>query len=129
MTLVSIPKPLRDKLGDEATDSLVELFQKQSEEQKTQLFDLLEERFARRLQESEARLEKRMDLGFLEVQKQFGEIQKQFGEVQKQFGEVYKQIGEVHKAVAVQTRWILAALLGGAVLYPVVLRIMEKMLP
>jgi len=62
--------------------------------QKSHLFELLEERFARRLQETEKVLREEMHRGFLEMQKQFGEVQKQFGEVQKQ--------------ITIQTRWLIA---------------------
>ena len=39
-----------DKLGEEASDSLVELLQKQESEQKTHLFEVLEDRFSHRLE-------------------------------------------------------------------------------
>jgi len=56
MAIISVPKPLRDKLGEEATESLIELLRENDEDQKNHLFDIVEERFERRLLESEARL-------------------------------------------------------------------------
>lgn len=103
MTIVSIPKPLRDRLGEEATDSLVQIFKEQEAAQKDHLFEILEDRFAKRLVETEGRLRDEMHQGFLGIQKQFGEVQKQFGEIQKQ--------------ITSQTRWLIAliAFLGIAI--------------
>ena len=144
MSLISVPKPLRDKLGIEASDSLVELLQKQSSEQKEHLFEVLEDRFAHRLVALESRLmgemhsmekgiREDMNHGFQEVHKQFGEVHKQFGEVQKQFGEVQKQfvgmqkqVSDIHKAISSQTKWILVAMLGAAVLYPIVQKLLSR---
>jgi len=84
--------------------------------------ELVEDRFALRLKEMESRLNERMDARFLDVQKQFGEIQKQFGEVQK-------QITGVHGAIAAQTRWLLILALGAITLYPLITRLIDRLLP
>jgi len=51
MPIVSVEKPLRDKLGDEATDSLINLINKAQDEQKTDVLAFVEEKFERRLSE------------------------------------------------------------------------------
>lgn len=100
MAIISVPKPLRDKLGEEATDSLIELLRENEEDQKNHLFGFVEERFERRLLESEARLRK--------------EIQGVRDEIHSGFLDVQKQFSEVHKSIANQTKWILTAILAGA---------------
>ncbi len=132
MPIVSVPKTLRDKLGDDGSDALVTLLKESQEEQKNNLFELLEERFARRIENSESRLRgeihqlsEKMDARFAEVQRQFGEIQKQFGEVQRQFGEMQKQFWGIQKQITSQTRWLiaLAGFLG------VTLKLIDKFFP
>ncbi len=55
MKLIALPKPLRDVLGEEASHSLIELFNEQAESQKSHLMDIVEDRFAKRVLESENR--------------------------------------------------------------------------
>lgn len=38
-------------------------------------------------------------------------------------------IADVHKSISAQTRWILAALLGGALLYPVAIKLIDRLFP
>ncbi|MFQ5709338.1 MAG: LA_3696 family protein [bacterium] len=52
MTVVTIPKPLRDKLGNEATEALVEVLNRLSDDTRNDVLTLAEERFVRRLSES-----------------------------------------------------------------------------
>jgi predicted nuclease with TOPRIM domain len=51
MPVVAIPKPLREKLGDEAVDSLVELLNSSEEKAKEDIIALSEDKFERRLSE------------------------------------------------------------------------------
>ncbi|MDH4263330.1 MAG: hypothetical protein OEV78_09830 [Spirochaetia bacterium] len=120
MAIISVPKPLRDKLGEEATDSLIELLKENEEGQKNHLFDIVEERFERRLLESEARLRR-------EIQGVRDEMHSGFLGIQKDFSEVQKQFSEVHKAIANQTKWILGAILAGAVIYPLAVKLVDRL--
>lgn len=43
--------------------------------------------------------------------------------------EMKSDIAQLHRAISIQTRWILVALLGGAVLYPVAMEIVHRLLP
>ena len=136
-----MPRVLREKLGAEASDSLVELLQQFEEEQKDHLIELVEERFTRRVVESENRLREEMHAGFMAVQKQFGEVRAEIGSVHadlsKEIGsvraELSKEIGsvraELSKEITVQTRWILTVLVAAAVLIPIIQRVMEALLP
>ena len=78
MAVLSVPRPLQERLGDVATASLVEMlrqFEDDQEErrevQKEHLFQLLEERFLRHVAESEQRTRKEISgirVGVADVQ-------------------------------------------------------------
>jgi len=51
MPIVAIGKPLREKLGDEAVDSLVDLIKQAQADQKNDVLEFVEEKFERRLSE------------------------------------------------------------------------------
>ena len=63
MAVVSVPRPLRDQLGDAAADSLVDMLRNFEDDQEQQraiqkehLLEVLDERFLRHLAETEERL-------------------------------------------------------------------------
>jgi bifunctional DNA-binding transcriptional regulator/antitoxin component of YhaV-PrlF toxin-antitoxin module len=56
MSIINVPKPLREKLGEEATDSLIELINQADERMKQDVIVLVEEKFERRLVEEIAKL-------------------------------------------------------------------------
>lgn len=60
MPVLTIEKPLREKLGDEASDSLVRLINQSQQEQKDGVLEFVEEKFERRLSEEVGRAEKRL---------------------------------------------------------------------
>jgi tRNA uridine 5-carbamoylmethylation protein Kti12 len=51
MPVLTVEKPLRDKLGDDAVDSLVRLIEQSQENQKNGILEFVEEKFERRLSE------------------------------------------------------------------------------
>ena len=148
MAVVAVPRALREKLGDDASDSLVDLLQQFEAEQSDHLIEMVEERFVRRVVESENRLRnelrEEMHAGFMGLQKQIGDVRAEVGSVRtelhkeigsvrtdlgKEIAEVRKEIAEVRKEITVQTRWILAVLVAAAVLVPIIQRVMEALLP
>ena len=183
MAVLSVPRPLQDRLGDAATDSLVGMLQQIEADrenhraaQKEHLFDVLEERFLRHVVESEERVRKElraeMQAGFTRQQEQIsalatevGELRGEIGGVRAEIGSVRAEIGsvraeigsvradferqvgelrgeigsvraELHKEMAavrseitIQTRWILAVLGAAAILFPIIQRVMETLLP
>ena len=119
MAVVSVPRPLQDRLGDDASASLVEMLRKLEDEQeerrevqKEHLFQLLEERFLRHVAESEHRTRK--------------ELGKEISGVRKELG---KEISDVRKEITTQTRWILAVMGAAAVLIPIMQRVMATLIP
>ena len=122
MAVLSVPRPLQERLGEAATESLVEMLrqiesdqEERREVQKEQLLQVLEERFLRHVAESEQRTNVeiaavRVDLG-------------------KEIADVRKEIADVRKEITTQTRWILAVLGGAAVLIPILQRVMAALIP
>lgn len=49
MTVISIPRPLREKLGDDGADALVELLSKVNDGTRQDVMTLVEEKFEKRL--------------------------------------------------------------------------------
>ena len=88
-----------------------------------------ENRFRAAITESEGRLRAEMQAGFNRQQDQLARQQEQIADVQKQIADVHKQIADVHKQIALQTRWILVALGVAAVLFPIIQRLMQVLLP
>ena len=107
----------------------------------------VENRLRAEIAEAENRLRAEMHAGFDRLQNRLTQQQEQLTRQQEQFaalgtligdvraemleqiGDVHKQIGDVHKQVARQTRWILTVIVGTAVLFPIIQRVMEVLLP
>jgi len=68
MPVLTIERPLREKLGDEAVDSLINLINKAIAEQKNDVLKFVEEKFERRLSEEIAGLEVRLTEKILRVE-------------------------------------------------------------
>lgn len=60
MTIITIPKILREKLSEEGDDALVEVLNKSNNGAKEDVISIVEERFEKKLAQSEARLIKWM---------------------------------------------------------------------
>ena len=122
MAVLSVPRPLQERLGEAATDSLVQMLrqiesdqEERREVQKEQLLQVLEERFLRHVAESE----KRTSAEIVAVRVELG----------KEITDVRKEIADVRKEITTQTRWILAVLGGAAVLIPILQRVMAALIP
>ena len=122
MAVLSVPRPLQERLGEAATDSLVQMLrqiesdqEERREVQKEQLLQVLEERFLRHVAESE----KRTNAEIVAVRVDLG----------KEITDVRKEIADVRKEITIQTRWILAVLGGAAVLIPILQRVMAALIP
>ncbi len=82
MAIITVPKPLREKLGDEGSDALVELLNKTGDRQKEDVLEFVEEKFERRLSE--------------EVGKLRGEIQESRVEIQQTRADLVDRIERSH---------------------------------
>ena len=121
MAVLSVPRPLQERLGEAATDSLVQMLrqiesdqEERREVQKEQLLQVLEERFLRHVAESEKRTS--------------AEIVAVRVDLAKEITDVRKEIADVRKEITIQTRWILAVLGGAAVLIPILQRVMAALI-
>ncbi len=144
MAVLSVPRPLQERLGEAATESLVEMLrqiesdqEERREVQKEQLLQVLEERFLRHVAESEQRTNAeiaavRVDLGKeitavrVDLGKEIAAVRVDLG---KEITDVRKEIADVRKEITTQTRWILAVLGGAAVLIPILQRVMAALIP
>ena len=60
MAVIAIPKVLREKLGEDGADSLVELINLSDQKVKEDVIELSAEKFERRITEEVAKLDKRI---------------------------------------------------------------------
>ena len=88
-----------------------------------------ENRLRGEIADSENRLRAEVQAGFDRQQDQLAQQQVQLARQQEQIADLGKLIADVHKQIAHQTRWILAALGAAAVLFPIIQRVMQVLLP
>ena len=126
MAGLSVPRPLQERLGEAATESLVEMLrqiesdqEERREVQKEQLLQVLEERFLRHVVESEKRTHAEIVAVRVDLGKEIAAVRVDLG----------KEITDVRKEITTQTRWILAVLGGAAVLIPILQRVMAALIP
>lgn len=60
MAVIAVPRPLREKLGEEGTDALVALINEAGENNKKSVIEVVEERFERRLSEEMGKIREEM---------------------------------------------------------------------
>jgi len=70
MAVIAVPRPLREKLGEEGTDALVALINEAGENSKRSVIEVVEERFERRLSEEMGKLRAELsgEMGKLRVE-------------------------------------------------------------
>ena len=148
MAVITVPRELRERLGDVASDSLVDMLRQVGAEQRDEVITMVEERFALRLAETRDELRSEMHTGFLHLQEQIGgvrvelqeqigsvraELQEQIGsvraELHKELGRVQEKIGEIHQKIAGQTRWLVTAILAATVLIPIMQKVVAELFP
>ena len=126
MAVLAVPRPLQERLGEAATESLVAVLrqietdqEERREVQKEQLLQVLEERFLRHVAESEKRTNSEIIAVRVDLAKEITAVRVDLG----------KEIADVRKEITIQTRWILAVLGGAAVLIPILQRVMAALIP
>jgi len=60
MPIITVPKALRDKLGEEGSDALVDLLNQSQDRQKEDILEFVEEKFERRLTEEIGKVNERL---------------------------------------------------------------------
>lgn len=84
MPIITVPKPLREKLGDEGSDALVQLINQASESTRADVVALVGERFERRLAEELSKL--RIEMGQLRAEVS-GEVARLRAELRDEIGQ------------------------------------------
>ena len=103
MAVVSVPRELRDKLGDAATDSLVDLLHQFGSDQREDLITVVEERFARHVADTRDTLRSETHAGLDALRSELhagldalrNELHAGLVDVQKQFLVQQQQIANV----------------------------------
>ena len=60
MSIISVPKPLREKPGEDGADALIELMNRQADSGKEDVITLVEEKFERRLSAEMSKINERI---------------------------------------------------------------------
>ena len=95
MPILTIERPLREKLGEEAVDSLINLINKAIAEQKNDVLKFVEEKFERRLSEEIAGLEVRLTEKILRVETGLSEkISQNYNELSEKIYQNYNELSE-----------------------------------
>ena len=126
MAVISVPRDLREKLGDAGSESLVELLRQVNGEQREDLIAVVEERFARRVMEARDDVRSKMHAGFLDLQQQIGGVR---AELHQEIAKVHEKIGELRKEVTVQTRWLVTVMVAASILFPVMQKVLATIFP
>ena len=126
MAVISVPRDLREKLGDEGSESLVDLLRQVNGEQREDLIAVVEERFARRVMEARDDVRSEMHAGFLDLQQQIGGVR---AEIHQEIAKVHEKIGELRQEITVQTRWLVTVMVAASMLFPVMQKVLATIFP
>ena len=126
MAVISVPRDLREKLGDAGSESLVELLRQVNGEQREDLIAVVEERFSRRVMEARDDVRNGMHAGFLDLQQQIGGVR---AEIHQEIAKVHEKIGELRKEVTVQRRWLVTVMVAVSILFPVMQKVLAAVFP
>lgn len=74
MAVITVPRPLREKLGEEGTDALVALINEAGENNKQSVIEVVEERFERRLIEEIGKLRLEMTDGTSKLRTEMADL-------------------------------------------------------
>ena len=121
MVVISVPRDLREKLGDAGSESLVELLRQVNGEQREDMIAVVEERFARRVMEARDDVRSKMHAGFLDLQQQIGGVR---AELHQEIAKVHDRIGELSKEITVQTRWLVTVMVAASILFLVIQKVL-----
>jgi hypothetical protein len=123
MSILTVPKVLREKLGDDGTDALVELLNQASGHTKADVLGFVEEKFERRLTEEVAKFNERLttEIGkvnerlTIEITKVNDRLSSELARVNAEFPRLSQEMAEVK---ADMIRWMFIFWVGqlGAIL-------------
>lgn len=95
MAVIAVPRPLREKLGEEGTDALITLLNEAGENNKRSVIEVVEERFERRLSE------------------EMGKVREEMGRLRMELsGEMSRLRAEMHDLRANMIQWMFVFWIG-----------------
>lgn len=110
MAVIAVPRPLREKLGEEGTDALVALINEAGENNKKSVIEVVEERFERRLSEEMGKLRVELSGEMSQMRVELsGEMSKLRVELS---GETSKLRAEMHDLRANLIQWMFVFWIG-----------------
>lgn len=113
--IAKIPKEVKKAFGEDGTDKFIDFLNETLVSEKEDVIETVNSQFELKLKQEIELLRK--------------EQQIEFKNIQNQFSEVHRQFSEVHKTISNQTKWILAAILGAAIVYPIIVKLIDKLIP
>jgi F0F1-type ATP synthase membrane subunit b/b' len=155
LAIRTIPKEVEHAFGEEGTRKFVVFLNETFEEQKINVTESVSDSFHRHISEenskirleaaalrselkieiAELRTELKTEIAELrtELKTDIAHVENKIAElradVKSDISDVHKSISDIHKAISAQTRWMVAALLAGAVIYPIAIKLIDKLLP
>ena len=103
MSVIAIPKSLRDRLGDEGSEGLVEIISAIDERAREDSLRLLSERFERRLSEEIGKVNQRISEEIGGVRAEIGSVMSEVGSVR---AELHSVRAELHSVRAELIKWM-----------------------
>ncbi|MDQ7039968.1 MAG: hypothetical protein Q9M35_03415 [Rhodothermus sp.] len=91
MAIVTVPKVLREKLGEEGVEALVALLNEAAHHERNNLMGILEERFERRVTEEGNRMDRRVTEVEARLEQRITEVE---AKLKQQIAEVEARLGE-----------------------------------
>jgi preprotein translocase subunit SecD len=111
MAVITVPRPLREKLGEEGTDALVALINEAGENNRQSVIEVAEERFEQRLAEEMSKVREEMSKLRVELSGEMSKLRVELsGETSKLrvelSGETSKLRAEMHDLRANLVQWM-----------------------
>jgi hypothetical protein len=132
-----IPKEVEKAFGPDGAEKFVLFLNQGFENQKTNIIQAVSDAFHDHVTTEISRV--RLEVADLrtDMEKLRAEVKTDMAELRTELktdnaslrAEFKADISEVHKAISNQTRWILVALLAGAVLYPISIKLIDRLIP
>jgi hypothetical protein len=132
-----IPKEVEKAFGVDGAEKFVLFLNQGFENQKTNIIQAVSDAFHDHVTTEISRV--RLEVADLrtDMEKLRAEVKTDMAELRTEMktdnaslrAEFKADISEVHKAISDQTHWILAALLAGVVLYPISIKLIDRLIP
>ena len=143
-----LPKEVAKVFGPAASDEFIVFINDVFSDQKIDIIQSVSDNFHKQLSQeiapiqvsiaelradmSELRTELKTDMSELrtELKTDMAELRTELKtEIADLKAEIKSDITEIHKLLSAQTRWILVVLLAGAVIYPIAIKLIDRLLP